>query len=127
MNTNSAIPERLKASAPALGQASQGEVDQRAAELALIDGRDEMTETDIYMAAAELAGDGTTTESLDGDAATDALIAPDDPLPPTGRLVTQQPLNDESNLAEQLIEDGLEEADHDTRLAAAEESRYKNG
>jgi hypothetical protein len=123
MNADSAIPTRLKASAPGLGQASASEVEQRASELAAMDGRHETTDADLSRAAAELAGNGTTADSLDGDADTDEIIAPDEPAPHTGRLVVAPPLIDEDNLAEQLIEDGLAEADHDIRVAAADQSR----
>jgi len=122
MNENAPLPTRLRASGPALGQASQSEIEQRATELAAMDGRQEATDADLAQAAADLAGNGTTAESLDGDAAVDEMIAPDDPPLPTGHLVPSPSLIDEHSLAEQLIEDGLAQADHDIRVAAADNS-----
>lgn len=118
MNPNNALPIRLKAGSPGLGQASQMEVEQRAAELAVSDGRETISNADLAMAAAELAGGGTTTETVEIDAVLDPTPFWEEPPPQTGHLVATPPLEDESNIAEQLVEDGLEEADHDSRVAA---------
>ncbi|MDZ4403972.1 CBS domain-containing protein [Prosthecobacter sp.] len=121
---HSALPTRLKAGSPGLGEASQIEVEDRATELALIDGRETVSDADLAQAAAELAGGGTTTEAPEADPALEALTARDDPPPQTGHLVAAVPLQDEDNIAEQLIEDGLEEAEHDSRVVAENEKKY---
>ena len=56
MNTDTMLPTRLKAGSPGLGHPSQTEIDARAAELALIDGRSTVSDADLAMAAAELMG-----------------------------------------------------------------------
>ncbi|MDP1589308.1 MAG: hypothetical protein Q8M07_16275 [Prosthecobacter sp.] len=121
MNPNNALPTRLKAGSPGLGQASQMEVEQRAAELAVSDGRETISDADLAVAAAELAGGGTTTEAVEIDATLEQTTLWEDPPPQTGHLVATPPLEDENNIAEQLVEDGLEEADHDSRVAAEEQ------
>lgn len=118
MNTDTLLPTRLKAASPGLGHPSQAEIDERAAELALIDGRNSVSEADLALAAAELAGGGTTAEAPEADAELEQVTTWDEPPTQTGHLVTIPPLEDENNISEQLIEDGLEEADHDTRVAA---------
>lgn len=118
MNTDTMLPTRLKAGSPGLGHPSQTEIDARAAELALIDGRNTVSDADLAMAAAELAGGGTTAEVPEADAELEEITTWDEPPTQTGHLVAAPPLEDENNISEQLIEDGLEEADHDTRVAA---------
>ncbi len=118
MNTETLLPTRLKAGSPGLGHASQVEIERRAAELALIDGRSIVSDADMALAAAELAGGGTTAEAPEADADLEQVTAWDEPPMQTGHLVAVPPLEDESNISEQLIDDGLEEADHDTRVAA---------
>lgn len=118
MNTDTFLPTRLKAAAPGLGHPSQTEIDARAAELALIDGRNTVSEADLALAAAELTGGGTTAEAPEADAELEQVTTWDEPPTQTGHLVAIPPLEDENNISEQLIEDGLEEADHDTRVAA---------
>ena len=46
----------------------------------------------------------------------------DEPVDQHGRQVDRTELEDEASVAEQLMEDGLEEADHSQRVAAAEEA-----
>lgn len=118
MNTDTILPTRLKAGSPGLGHASQPEVEQRAAELALSDGRQAVTEADLAMAAAELAGGGTTAEAPEADPELEQMTTWDEPPAQTGHLVPTTPLDDENNVAEQLVDNGLEEADHDIRVAA---------
>ncbi|MDB6003502.1 MAG: hypothetical protein JWR15_489 [Prosthecobacter sp.] len=119
MNNGTLLPTRLRASAPGLGEGSQTEVEQRAAELALSDGRKKVSDGDLAQAAAELAGGGTTLEKPD----TGAVL--NEPPLQTGHLVVAADPVDEDNIAEQLIENGLEEADHDIRLAAELECKKR--
>ena len=119
MNAGTILPTRLRAAAPGLGEGSLIEVEQRAAELALSDGRERVSDGDLAQAAAELAGGGTTLEKPETGAAFH-----DVPIQ-TGHLDVAAALVDEDNIAEQLIENGLEEADHDTRIAAELECKDK--
>ncbi len=119
MNTGTLLPTRLRAAAPGLGEGSQIEVEQRAAELALSDGREKVSDGDLAQAAAELAGGGTTLEKPETGAGLN------EPPLQTGHLVVAADPVDDDNIAEQLIENGLEEADHDIRLAAELECKEK--
>lgn len=118
MSANTVLPTRLKAGSPGLGQASQVEIEQRAAELAVSDGRELVSDGDLATAAAELAGGGTTAEAPEADVAIEQVTVWDEPPPQTGHLVATSVLEDESNIAQHLVADGLEEADHDIRTAA---------
>ena len=120
MNQNSILPTRLKAAAPGLGQASQTEIELRAVELAVSDGRHTFTDADLNRAAAELAGGGAT----EADPALGEMTSWDDPPEQSGHRVASTPSDDASNIAERLIQNGLDEADHDIRVAAADEKSF---
>ena len=98
------LPGRLKSSSAGLGEATQTDIERRAAELAQMDGRDAFTDEDLARAAAEL-GSQTSSEASAG-------------IDPTHRQ--RVPLENETNLGEQLIQQGMTEADHNQRVAASE-------
>ncbi|MBE2287054.1 MAG: hypothetical protein IAE77_26595 [Prosthecobacter sp.] len=50
MSADTVLPTRLRAGAPGLGQGSQIEIEQRAAELAMSDGRELISDADLAMA-----------------------------------------------------------------------------
>ncbi len=112
---NPILPTRLKAGASGLGQANQTDIESRAAQLAHSDGRTKASAADIEQAAAELAGGPAHRDSAVND-----LTAWDDPLDQSGHRVEDLGGEDEKSIAEQLIEDGIDEADHDIRAAASE-------
>lgn len=119
MSAETLLPNRIRASSPGLGQGSQIEIEQRAAELALSDGRERVTDADLALAAAELAGAGTTIEVTDAGEALLTTPATDKLTLQTGHLeVTSSAEKYDNSIAEQLISSGLEEADHDIRVAA---------
>lgn len=117
---NPILPTRLKAGSPGLGQANQTDIESRAAELAHSDGRTKVTAADIDQAAAELAGGSAPSNAPEGKDVTEELTAWDDPLDQSGHRVMGLRTDDEKTIAEQLIHDGVEEADHDIRTAASE-------
>jgi hypothetical protein len=110
MKSNSGLPDRLKAAARGLGEASQTEVDRRAEELAQMDGRDAFTDEDLARAAAELGARSTDGQSDTWDEAAENV----------GKHTRRGRLENDSNLGEQLTEQGMADADHDQRLAASE-------
>jgi hypothetical protein len=112
MKSRSDLPDRLKASGSGLGEASQTEVDHRAAELAQMDGRDAFTDEDLNRAAEELgAGRG-----VEGETGTCDEAAEDQ-----GKRAPRTPLENDSNLGEQLTQQGMADADHDRRVAASDD------
>jgi len=124
MNADTLLPNRIRASSPGLGQGSQVEIELRAAELALSDGRERVTDADLALAAAELAGAGTTIEVTDVGAALLSTTTTDRSTLQTGHLeVTSSAEENDNSIAEQLIGSGLEEADHDIRVAAEMERK----
>jgi hypothetical protein len=111
MKRRSDLPDRLKAAGSGLGEASQTEIDRRAEELARIDGRDAFTDDDLDRAAAELGAHSDSAESATWDEAAEDL----------GKHTGRESLENVSNLGEQLIQEGMADADHDRRVASAEE------
>jgi len=126
MNPDPPLPTRLKAGSPGLGQASQTDIERRASELALSDGRDAFTEADLARAEAELAGGTAPPAAPEADPSIEGLTSWDDTPSQAGRRVEPPPLEDE-NIAEHLIQQGIEEADHDLRVAAAKERTAEGG
>jgi hypothetical protein len=112
MKARSDLPGRLKASGSGLGEASQTEIDLRAAELAQIDGRDTFNDEDLVRAAEEL-GARRRIESEMG--------ACDEAAEDLGRRTPRTPLENDCNLGEQLTEQGMADADHDRRVAASDD------
>ena len=121
MNPDPILPVRLKAGTPGVGHASQADIEQRAAELALSDGRAAFTDADLAKADAELAGGALTPAAPEADPAIERLTAWDDSPQQTGQRVEPSPLEDEATVAERLIREGIEQADHDLRVTSAED------
>ena len=127
MSADTLLPNRVRASSPGLGQGSQIEIEQRAAELALSDGRERVTDSDLSLAAAELAGAGTTIEVTDAGEALLSRAVADKLTLQTGHLeITSSAEENDNSIAEQLIGSGLEEADHDIRVVAEVERKNKD-
>ncbi len=123
MKSEPVIPDRLKAGSPGLGEAAAVDVERRAIELAKIDGRTAFTDADLTQARAELSGGRVEIVAPEVDVrAVEELEEWDVPSDQNGRQVNQVTIDDEATVAEQLIQDGLEEADHDRRVAAAEDA-----
>lgn len=123
MSAEDSIPTRLKAGLPGLGEASETDIQRRAEELARSDGRDSFTDADLTRAAAELSGANSAPDAPEAtDVALGEMTTWDDPVDQAGHQVSAVPLEDEVSAAELLVQDGLEEADHSTRNAAAEEA-----
>jgi hypothetical protein len=111
MNSKSDLPDRLKATGSGLGEASQTEIDRRAAELAQMDGRDTFTDEDLAKAAVELGA-----HPNGGEAATWDETAED-----VGKRARRGRIENDSNLGEELTQQGMDDADHDQRLAASDD------
>ncbi len=119
--TDPILPTRLKAGSPGLGQASQTEIESRAAELAASDGRDAFTDADLTVASVEMGGGAVMPSAPEADFALEQVTAWDDPPEQAGHRVERTTPEGGDNIGERLIEDGLSEADHDIRVSAADE------
>lgn len=122
MNPEPALPARLKPAVAGLGQANQIDIERRAVELALSDGRDSFTDQDLARAAHELAGGINVSGAPEVDSATEEIETWDEPPMQSGHRVPPVALEDENGAAEQLVTNGMEEADHDVRVAAARDA-----
>ena len=106
------------------GDLTDGDVEVRAREIAIIRGRsaDEVTEEDRAEAWAELDGQllpGTSTS--DQEARGVLSRDPSEPLGDTGhQVVTAGASDDEEDALERLATEGVEEAQHDQMLASRE-------
>ena len=118
----------MELSGTGTGEMSAADVERRAAELARTDGRDHVTERDRIRARDEL--NGPVRAPLPPEAAEpeiEGLVSWDEPAGSTGRRIIQQPDADEPTIAEQLVEEGIQEADHQQRVSAVNEQDKETG
>ena len=117
---------RILQGSSGLGTVSEDMVEDRARELAKMDGRTEVNEGDLANARDELTstvGHFAAPETIDSD--TESLTSWDEAPEATGTRAPRLYGDEKSSIAETLIEEGLEEADHDQRLSAANENPPK--
>jgi hypothetical protein len=95
---------------------------ERAEELAEIEGREDPNEKDFSEARAELLTTGSAPSAPEAGEL-ENLTAWDTPLTAAGGQVPECGPDDEANIGEKLVEEGLEEADHDRRLSVSEVTR----
>ena len=101
------------------GPVSEADLERRARELALIEGHPEPTPDDWAQAREELGGE--ETQPGEDNAMTDSLSRdPSDPPANRGEQIPDQekPDDDEEALPGRLVEEGVDEAEHDQMLAA---------
>jgi hypothetical protein len=101
------------------GVPSPEQVDARARELAVIAGRagSDFNEGDVAQAKRELLHSGPATPA-DEDRAVAAVTTWDEAPGSTGHQTRNRGPQDETNIAQELVEEGLEEALHDEMLEA---------
>ncbi len=115
--------QRIEVAGSGVGEISQTDIDDRARELAIGDGRKMANAVDLENARIELhaaKSQSGAPEEVDSDS---PLPADEDLTPGTGGRRTASHFPDEGNVADELIREGLDEADHDTRT----ESGRSNG
>ena len=100
-----------------VGEASQEDIDRRALELAISDGRDHPNEIDLRQARQEFAAH----EEADLDDPSDEIPEGDrsgDGFPPVdhGTRAARLEPDDEASLGQSLVEEGISEAEHDSRF-----------
>jgi len=107
--------------AEGLGTATPEMVEERARELALADGRTEPNEGDRHAAYRELVPDSTEPIAPELDSPELENVTEWDTAPEEkGMAAPVVRPEDEANIAETLVQEGLEEADHTSRVEAAE-------
>lgn len=104
-----------------LGTVTPEMVEERARELARMDGRTEPNGGDREQAHRELVGvteDGASPEDVGKEV--ENVVTWDEAPEDSGSHVPQVLPEDEANIAETLVQEGLEEAEHDQRLSSLE-------
>jgi len=112
------VSGRILSHAEGLGVPSADTVRQRARELAQIDGRSSASELDWKRAFLELHGGHDSASREEENEMLGAMTDMNAPAPTLGRLVRQADIDGGDNLGEELISEGLAEADHDRMLEA---------
>ncbi len=108
--------------AQGLGVPTQEIVEQRAQELALIDGREEATDADLQRAWLELHGGHHDAGDLSEEAAMLTSISDRDMVAiSVGRRADPHLPEGSYNLGEELVAEGIDEAAHDQMLSARHE------
>jgi hypothetical protein len=108
-----------------MGTVTPEMVRHRAREIALSDGRagNEVTSGDWEQAKRELLG-ADNDPAAESDTEEASSTTGWDPAPPTiGHRAETQEVDDEQTMAEQLYQEGVEEADHDERVQSGRETR----
>jgi len=128
MKISRPVSGKILSHSEGMGTPSADTVRQRAAELAMIDGRETPTEQDWKRAFLELHGghhDPNPNEE-EGEMV-GAMTEMDSVAPTLGRHIHQADTDGGDSLGEELISEGLEEASHDRMLESrrqeAEEER----
>ena len=119
MNTPDGPNGKITIGADGLGTVTQEMVECRARELAASDGRADFNAGDLERAKGELLGNVDPELSPEVDARTENLVAWDQATEERGSAAPKVGPEDEANIAEELVGEGLEEADHDQRVSAS--------
>lgn len=114
---------RIEIGSAAFSEASGATLEERARQIALTDGRTEVNELDREEARRQINDPISDRETsadriAEGDRP-DAGVAPSS----TGAQTERVPLDDGPNISENLVQEGVEEAEFDTRVRSAENQR----
>jgi hypothetical protein len=106
---------RIEIGGSGAGEPGDEDVFHRARELAWADGRTEVNDADLAQARSELEGARPIHDPVEEIAEADR---PDSGIPATslGHQAGHFPIDDEETIAESLIEEGIDEAEHDSRV-----------
>ncbi|MEO7934154.1 MAG: hypothetical protein ABIT76_13455 [Chthoniobacterales bacterium] len=114
--------DRFEVRGAGAGEISRETIETRAGELARMDGRGTWNEIDLQTATQELGG--TWHPSIEPEVVDPALVdlaAWDEPPTSSGTAVPRTPLENESSFSEILVQEGVEEAEHERRLVAEDD------
>jgi hypothetical protein len=121
MKATQTIKGRISGRFDGMGTVTPEMVEQRAREIALINGRpaEEFNEADLEEARAELTGDFATNEQREEEPGMVAATLRDVVPGTSGHRVAPKLPSDEQRMAEQLVQEGVEEAEHHQMLAGS--------
>jgi hypothetical protein len=121
MSTMKPTPAKIMQHAAGLGAPDAEAVRKRAQELAMINGRDQYNEDDWRDAKRELHG-GHIMNDTNGDLDMAAVVSEHDMvMGSVGHHVENVGLDDNENIVEELIAEGMDEAVHEQMLASRQE------
>jgi hypothetical protein len=110
---------KMMAHGNGMGVADEAAADVRAKELALSDGRTEVNEKDLLQAREELESLNRTPEAPEIVGDTDEITSWDDVPGESGYQAPTRQQEDATDIGIALVEEGLEEAEHDSRVQAS--------
>jgi hypothetical protein len=114
-------PAKIIQHSEGLGVPDAGTVRKRAQELAMINGREQFSDEDWRQAKRELHG-GHELNDTNGEMDIEALVSEHDMVASSvGHHVENVGLEDQDNVAEELIAEGMDEAVHEQMLASRRE------
>jgi hypothetical protein len=121
MKATQTIKGRISGRFNGLGTVTPEMVEQRAREIALINGRvaEDFSEADLDEARAELTGDFATEEQREEEPGLAAATLRDVVPGTSGHKVAAKLPSDEQRVAEQLVQEGVDEAEHHQMLAGS--------
>lgn len=120
MNAHRNPPGRILSHGKGLGEVTQRDIEQRAEENAIIEGRPEglLSAIERRQARSELAGDQLPDSGENDDGVTASLSRdPADPIASRGERAPLASDDDDQETLERLALEGLEEAQHEQMLA----------
>ncbi len=112
---------RIQIHGEGIGEISERDIETRAREIALMDGRQEAKEHDRIRAREELLNPGPPP-APEADETVEPVELWSKGAASRGRDGVHSELDDETMVAQQLVEEGIEEADRELRLSSSEES-----
>jgi hypothetical protein len=120
MNQPNEVSGKFIVHGEGLGVPDESMAKERAAEIARADGRTEFNDKDLDQARQELLGVDEPPQAPEVPEGAENLVAWDDAADETGhRGVTNGP-GDEAMIGLTLVQDGIEEAEHDLRVSASD-------
>jgi len=118
---------RMEVGGIGAGEVSAAGIEQRARELAHTEGRDKVSDSDRARAREELSGPvhlPTAPEAISPEL--EELVSWDDAASSSGHRVEPVGIGGEASIGEQLVQEGLDEADHQTRVSAVDDQDRKD-
>jgi hypothetical protein len=128
MKASETIKGRISSRLSGLGTVTPEMVEQRAREIALINGRaaEEFTEADLDEALAEMTGAEGMQEQREEEPAPGAGNLRDAVPGTAGHKNAPKLPSDEQRFAEQLVQEGVDEAEHHSMLAGSTQETHQN-
>jgi hypothetical protein len=114
-------PLKMQTGGAGLGEVSQQMLDDRARELARMDGRVDFNERDLQQARTELQGFAQPPAPPETAGGAEELVEWDESPAASGHQTPTYQIDDEANIGEVLVQEGVDEAEHSQRVAASQD------